>query len=246
MLQEYPFDILTLSERWLKVDVNLLNYLQIPGYKFSYKSRNDRIGGGVGSYIKNSLEYKVHHDFNKIDEFIKLLSIECKGKKCNKSYLVAALYQPSSDEKEKPIWIEKLDMLLSAVNSTWNKTIIITGDTNIDYLKPSVALKRYKEVIETYNLKQHVTIPTRKGTKIIDHIIIILQENKLITTNFLPCSTVSDHDAPYIITNIPRIKFQTKTKYIRNMKHFSIKDYVDDFKTLPFALVYSFEDNNEQ
>ena len=41
----------------------------------------------------------------------------------------------------------------------------------IDYLKPSVTLKRYKEVIETYNLKQHITIPSRKGTKIIDHII---------------------------------------------------------------------------
>ena len=55
--------------------------------------------------------------------------------------------------KRKNIWIEKLDILLSIVNSTWNKTIIITGDTNISYLKPSVALKRYKEVIETYNLK---------------------------------------------------------------------------------------------
>ena len=96
---------------------------------------------------------------------------ECKGDNCNKSYLVAALYQPSSDEKAKVIWIEKLDTLLSAVNSTWNKTIIITGDTNIDCLKPSVALKRYKEVNETYNLKEHITIPTRKGTKIIDHII---------------------------------------------------------------------------
>ena len=30
------------------------------------------------------------------------------------------------------------------------------------------------------------------------------------------------------------------------MKDFSIKDYVDDFKTLPLALVYSFEDPNEQ
>ena len=49
-----------------------------------------------------------------------------------------------------------------------------------------------------------------------------------------------------MITNIPRIKFQTRTKYIRNMKHFNIKDYVDDFKTLPLALVYSFEDPNEQ
>ena len=86
---------------------------------------------------------------------------------------------------------------LNYVNSTWNKTIIITGDTNVHYLKPSVALKRYKEVIETYKLKQHITIPARKGTKIIDHIITNLQENKLITTNLLPCPTVSDHDAPY-------------------------------------------------
>ena len=40
MLQEHPFDILTLSETWLKDDVNLLNYVQIPGYKFSYKNQN--------------------------------------------------------------------------------------------------------------------------------------------------------------------------------------------------------------
>ena len=43
--------------------------------------------------------------------------------------------------------IEKLDILLSIVNSTWNKTIIITSDTNIDYLKPSVTLKQYSQVI---------------------------------------------------------------------------------------------------
>ena len=30
------------------------------------------------------------------------------------------------------------------------------------------------------------------------------------------------------------------------MKHFNIKDYIDDFKTLPSALVYSFENLNEQ
>ena len=34
----------------------------------------------------------------------------------------------------------------------------------ISYLEPSVALKRYKEVIETYNLKQDIVISTRKGT----------------------------------------------------------------------------------
>ena len=30
------------------------------------------------------------------------------------------------------------------------------------------------------------------------------------------------------------------------MKHFHIKDYMNDFKTLPLALFYSFEDPNEQ
>ena len=50
MLQEQPFDILTLSET-LKGDVNLLNYVQIPGYKFSYKNRKEE--EGVSVYISN-------------------------------------------------------------------------------------------------------------------------------------------------------------------------------------------------
>ena len=43
MLPEHPFDILTLSETLLKDDVNLLNYVQIPDYKFIYKNRNERV-----------------------------------------------------------------------------------------------------------------------------------------------------------------------------------------------------------
>ena len=79
MLQEHLFDILTLSEMWLKDDVNLLNYVQIPGYKFSYRNRNEKRGEGVGLYIKDSIEYKVRHGLNKIDESIEHLWIECKG-----------------------------------------------------------------------------------------------------------------------------------------------------------------------
>ena len=90
------------------------------------------------------------------------------------------------------------------------------------------------------------TQPLSNTFKIIDHIITNLQENKLIITNVLPCPAVSDHDAPYVITNIPGKRFQTRTKDIRNMKYFNIKDYIDDFKTLPLSLVYSFEDPNEQ
>ena len=75
MHQEHPFDVLTPWGTWLKDDVNLLKYVRIPGYKFSYKNRNERRGGGVGLYIKDSIEYKVLHDLNKTDKSIKHLWI---------------------------------------------------------------------------------------------------------------------------------------------------------------------------
>ena len=118
------------------------------GVSWYIKDSNERRGGRVGWSIKDSIEYKVRHDLNKIDESVEYLWIECKENSCNKSYLVA-----SSDEKEKLKWRENIDTLLSIGNSTWNKTIITTEETNIDYLKPSVALKRYKEIIDTYDLK---------------------------------------------------------------------------------------------
>ena len=72
MLREHHFDILALSKKCLKDDVNLLKYVQIPGYKFNCKNLNARRGGGVGLFIKDSIEYKVRHDLNKIDKSIEL------------------------------------------------------------------------------------------------------------------------------------------------------------------------------
>ena len=48
-----------------------------------------------------------------------------------------------------------------------------------------------------------------------------------------PCPTVSDHEAPHIISNIPVNKFETRYKYIRNLKNFELEKCVQDFKELP-------------
>ena len=42
--------------------------------------------------------------------------------------------------------------MLSAITTTWSKTIVIARDTNIDYNKPSTVLETNKEVLDTYNL----------------------------------------------------------------------------------------------
>ena len=48
------------------------------GYKFRFKNRNERRGGGVGLYLKDSIEYKVHHDLNEIDESSNICGLSVK------------------------------------------------------------------------------------------------------------------------------------------------------------------------
>ena len=73
MLHHHPFDIITLSETWLRNDTNLLQYVQIPGYSLCYKNRDERREGGVGIYIKDTIKYKKRQDFGKLDETIELM-----------------------------------------------------------------------------------------------------------------------------------------------------------------------------
>ena len=84
---------------------------------------------------------------------------------------LGVFYQPRPEVQEKLIWVQKLDMVLSAITTTWNKTIAIAGNANIDYNKPSTALETYKEVLDTYKLKKHVKNPTCQDVKTIDHIV---------------------------------------------------------------------------
>ena len=70
MLYHHPFDIITLSETWLRSDTNLLQYIQIPEYNFCCKNWDERRGGGVGMYIKDTIKYKERQDLNKLDETI--------------------------------------------------------------------------------------------------------------------------------------------------------------------------------
>ena len=106
--------------------------------------------------------------------------------------------------------------------------------------KPSTVLETYEEVLDPYNLKQYVKKPTGQIIKTIDHTVSNLETEKVLTTDVLPCPTVSDHDAPYAIIKIPTALFQTRHKSIRNMKSFNTKEYYTDFSILLFSTVYSF------
>ena len=101
-------------------------------------------------------------------------------------------------------------------------------------------------MLHTYQLSCYITKPTRKGKKLIDHISSNICKNKILHSDVLPCATISDYDAPYIIVNTPTNKYEIRYKFIQNLKHFDLETYINDFKTLPFANVYSFNETDDQ
>lgn len=60
------------------------------------------------------------------------LWIEVQGKNKRLSKLISIVYQTSSANAKEIKWIEKVDLMLSSTKSTWESSIILAGDMNIN------------------------------------------------------------------------------------------------------------------
>ena len=76
--------------------------------------------------------------------------------------------------------------------------LLLTGDTNINMLKPDEALVRhYQEILDTFGLQQMINQPTcvtRKSRSLIDHLVTNFLQ-RVTDTGIIPSSKVSDHDS---------------------------------------------------
>ena len=51
-IKEYFFDVITMSETWLKDNLLLLQHVTIPGYSCEFRNRESLKGSRVGVYIR--------------------------------------------------------------------------------------------------------------------------------------------------------------------------------------------------
>jgi len=244
MLNLLEFDIITLSETWLQDNKDQEDYAQIPGYTPSFKHRKTR-GGGVGIYAKELLHFEPRYDLTK-NSSMEILAVEFRGRNKNTPYLLVTVYQPSFQENEKLLWLDLFETPISEISTKWNGVIILTGDMNIDLLgQEKESTKRYKDILNSYNLYQHVTKPTRKGKTLIDHLITNIP-NKVNHNDVLPTDKISDHDTPYILVNIKKERFEPRYKFIRDDKNLDMNSYINDISSLPLNTVYAFDDPEDQ
>ena len=170
--------------------------------------------------VKESITYKVRRDLAKGHDNLEIPFVEIGGKNKNTPSLICVAYEPSSNEIEKMEWLENFENLLADVYLKWIGVFIVTGDFNIDLLgDPKESTRRYKNLLHTFSLHQHITKATRKNKTLIDHVSSNMN-NKLLHTDVLMTDEISDHDTPSGIFNIKKERYEPLYKYARNEKDF--------------------------
>ena len=120
VLIKYQFNVITMSETWLKDNQKLLDYVDIPGYILEYANHDNKRGGSVAVYIKETFPYTEREDIIDLDKSIEHYWFEVSGLSKNNSYLVSIFYQHSSIEHEKREWFDHFQDIIAHVSLKWN------------------------------------------------------------------------------------------------------------------------------
>lgn len=157
----YPLDIITLSETWLKDHRELLEYVSIPGYQTEFLHRKAIKGGGVGAYVRENIKYKRRKDIEEKQPNLEHLWLELPGRNKHSKLLLGVMYR--SDKTLRPLdWLDCLEDLLSHITTSWDGMTVLTGDMNIDLLGDfNSVTSRYCGMLDIFGLKQVVSKPTR-------------------------------------------------------------------------------------
>ena len=159
--KQFPMDVITLSETWLKNNPALLEYVSVPGYSAVFRNRESIKGGGGGAYIHESIQFKRRCDIENLHPDLEHLWLELPGRNKHSKALIGIMYRSKLILSESD-WLECIESLLGYLTMSWDGLLAVTGDVNIDMQKPSDNLTRnYQTLLEAFSLKQIVTKPNR-------------------------------------------------------------------------------------
>lgn len=98
-VNRYDFDVITLTETWLKNNPFLVEYVKIEGYTMYYHNQDNKRGGGVCLYIKDNIKHKLRKDIVNINPNI--CGLKLTGKNKHSKLILYVAYQPNFTHQEK-------------------------------------------------------------------------------------------------------------------------------------------------
>lgn len=198
----------------------------------SFYSRNVK-RGGVCILLKRGLRFQC---MDKINKLAITNLFECCGIEIpNHSLIIICLYRTPSSNVD--YFLEMLQIMLYYLSRRSNKKIVLVGDLNINTIIKNKVSAALTDLTRNYNLKLHITTPTRINS-CIDHIISNI--NKAEGT-VLPLG-LSDHETAQMLTfEVERRQVLQKSWFVpkRDYSDENMHKFKNYLKSLSFSEVYS-------
>ena len=206
---EHDFDVIILTETWAKDETQTLCH--IPGYHATHNLRDNRKGGGVSIFVRESINFSVIETTNISSDYIEAVGITFQCELTEQLNNVLGIYRPPSGDAN--LFIEKLRDILNGHNMTANETII-AGDFNICILheERNAITRNFLNMMRGFFFRPVITRPTRfknNTASIIDHIWVNTVHD--VTSCIFYCD-ITDHCPVFCRINTP---VENKDKLIK-------------------------------
>ena len=237
------FDIFTISETWLDSSVNNES-IHIPGYTLYRQDRGPhKPGGGLCVYIKKNYKVSSLENVSSVsDNNFQQLWLKVQSR-CYKSFVICTVYRPPSTPLNfiDDLANSLIESLLSGLD------VIILGDLNCNLLQDNAESRALNDFCSTFNLTQLINKPTRateNGESLID--VVMTTNEKLIASNDVLMSTISDHNLVYISLKLKKPRIKPCYVTIRSYTNYSADNFLRDLSYAPFHIISLSDDFNDQ
>ena len=223
---DYKVDLLGITETWLHMEGSEVTIGELcpNGYRLLHTPRSVGRGGGVGLLYKQGIGSKTRlceHSFT---------SFECMDVTfvARKSLRAIVVYRPPGGASVG-VFLEEFSSLLQET-AICSEELLIYGDFNfhIDD-KADGDATRFRELLDLFNLKQHVCVPTHKRGHILDLVITRNEtEGALGLKNVTVMEQfISDHKVVCFNLNLRKPLNERRTVVSRKLKGFDFDAFND-------------------
>jgi Reverse transcriptase (RNA-dependent DNA polymerase) len=237
-----PIYIIAVQEIW---SIQYAELVDIPGFRFIFKTRSQGRGGGVGFYIKDNLQFTEFSPVPFIDSQFEYIAIETVISR--KKYMLCNIYRaPTSagNESQRDLienYNQQLDNLLPMLTKN-NCISIVFSDCNINLLKinSSQLTAEYLDACHANGFIQTNLKASRiqqNSYSLIDHIMTNYIDHDIVTGSII--NDISDHFMQFFSCNNIQNEPNVNDTMFRNFSYQNMSDFRDDLRGLSWNNVLS-------
>ena len=219
--------IVFLQETWLKTNKSYVTALvKDYGYVLVHNIRKNRkkiTGGGVGILLKNNVKFKriKHKQFESFEHVIVKISIGS-----SETLLAVSIYRVLF--VPVTVFLEEIVQLFENLVALKND-MILAGDINIHMDTNESYTNKFKEILNDFNIKQHVHFPTHIQGHTLD-VVATFGENPIVSgVEASPYDVSHHHLLDFKISVKPELK-AVKEVMCRNVKNVDMEKFIDEVK----------------